>query len=594
MQFKPYTPVNFSEVEELCLNFAYEIEKNSEEIINILLNYESFEVVEDEKQRTLDLLKNIRENKTFFEMRIGQITAFLPRNQPLYALTCFVLIPSLMASSVHFRIPKSMRFFLQNLLDILKIKEFFPNVLVSKLERFAFLKERTAILYNERNEDSWPITEVVIFTGVPAHAEKLRLAFDKRTLFITNGSGHNPVVLADGADIDNAVEATLNLQLYNQGQDCANPNSILVLKKNYDEFLSKIKIGLKKVRTGNYRDRGCRVGPISDPEDLIRIQTILTKNIDWLDPSTPGVVHTKISIVEPTIICKPLEFGGNFEEVFAPIIFIQSYAEDNRLQQYFENTHYARNAMYVTLYGRSEYVDNLVHLLYDGKKIHDEVSILRNTHLHALGQERGTQPYGGYGYGASNLCINGHIICKPTLPQRDIFECVVMPMLNNVSLIKDRSNWQIIEKDLQKFSGQKHANEQEILNNLAGKKYIDTADIINNPHIRFIEIPEARLFTLLEEPNYQYIAQLTIKNVHDICKLSDALQNGNLVEVEDMRKKLYEIPKRDTATAEINKGYQLEFFQHVYRLLLNKDTGPRLANFLMEIDRGQALKLLEV
>ncbi len=359
-------PLNFSLLNERASSFARHIESHFEDIAEILLDYESFEVVQDETARTLDILKNLRENKEYFALRVGSVASFLPRNQPLYALTCFVIIPSLMASEVHFRIPHSMRHFLPRLLRVLKIDEFFPNITVARKERLKFLRERSALKIDPKTEESMPVTDAVIFTGTSHHAEKLRLVFDQRTLFIANGSGHNPIVITEDASIPEAVEATLALQLYNQGQDCAAPNAILVHRHSYKPFMRLLREELQKVRVGHYRDRSCRVGPISEPEDLKRIQNLLVDNREWLDPSTPGIIRTNEVIVEPTIICKPLKEGGNFTEVFSPVIIVQQYEDDADLSTYFEHSHYARNAMYVSVYGTSKYIESLIGNCIEG------------------------------------------------------------------------------------------------------------------------------------------------------------------------------------------------------------------------------------
>ena len=285
----------------------------------------------------------------------SSITTFLPRNQPLYAFACFVVVPSLMASEVHFRIPHSMKNFFPEILKLLKISRLFPNIIVSFSERLDFLKARSALLIDPQTEESKPITDVVIFTGIPAHAARLRLVFDRRTLFIVNGAGHNPVVISKDANLSKAVEAVLTLQLYNQGQDCAAPNAILVHKSVAIEFLRMLRENIRDIKVGHYTDKSCRVGPISDPNDLVRIQNFLINNREWIDPSTPGTIRTRDSIVEPTIIYKPIIKGGNFSEIFAPIIFVQEYANDKELKLYFENKDYAQNAMYITLYGTSAY-----------------------------------------------------------------------------------------------------------------------------------------------------------------------------------------------------------------------------------------------
>ena len=112
----PYSPIDFSEVDKRAKHLADIIESRLEILTNILLSYESYEVIQDEVDRTLDLLKNLKENKKYFCLRVGSVTSFLPRNQPLYSFSCFVLVPSLMASEVHFRIPHSTRYFFEETL----------------------------------------------------------------------------------------------------------------------------------------------------------------------------------------------------------------------------------------------------------------------------------------------------------------------------------------------------------------------------------------------------------------------------------------------------------------------------------------------
>ena len=88
--------------------------------------------------------------------------------------------------------------------------------------------------------------------------------------------------------------------------------------------------------------------------------------------------------------------------------------------------------MYVTVFGYSPYIENLIGRKFsNGNILHDEKTILRNTDLHADGVMRGTQPYGGYGRGATCISLNNQIISMPTCPQRDIYNFLVVPMLQN-------------------------------------------------------------------------------------------------------------------------------------------------------------------
>ncbi len=594
-----FEKLNFIKIDSLAKEFANYIEANTEQITNILLEYESFEVVQDEIARTLDLLKNLKENKDFFTLRIGEVAAFLPRNQPLYALTCFVIVPSLMATEVHFRIPQSMKHFFPRLIKAIRLEYFFTNIIISRKERLKFLKERSALRINPKTEESTPVTDVVIFTGTSSHAEKLRLVFDKRTLFIANGSGHNPVVISEDADIPKAVDAVLTLQLYNQGQDCAAPNSILVHSNAVGPFMRLLREELKKVHVGHYEDRHCRVGPISDPEDLLRIQQILVENRQWLDPSTPGIIRTSTAIVEPVIICKPLQDGGNYKEVFAPIIFIQQYSDDSDLSLYFEHSQYAINAMYVTYFGTSQYLENIVGKIFYGKVLHEKETVLHDNHLHAFGVERGTQPYGGYGYAASSLSINGKIIAKPTLPQRDIYEWVVKPILSSdkiQELTKLRSSMtEILNKDVRKLLGLKKIEEAEKKHYIQNSvSYIDALDIIASDRQRYIEFLPDKMFTLLSNPNIEHIASMEPKHVKHIRTLHKLLSKNMNINLDEFTHLLYSIPKKPDASDKENKSEQLAFFKNIYQLLIGKESGPRIAPFLMDANRQYVLDLLNI
>ncbi len=375
--YAPYSELDFESINKQTNDLVDHLESRYEELAHILLEYESYEVVVDEINRTFDLLRHLKENEEYFKLRIGSVAAFLPRNQPLYALSCFVLVPSLMASEVHFRIPQSMTHFFPKLLALLEVSKRFPNVKVSIKQRVDFLTERSALKVNPKTKETLPITEAVIFTGTPTHADQLRNVFDQGTLFITNGSGHNPIVVGKDADIDKAVEASLKLKLYNQGQDCASPNSILVHKDIFNEFMRILRDEIRTVRVGDYRDRKCRVGPISNPKDLVRIQDLLIENREWLDPTTPGIIRAYDAILEPTIITKPLRIGANFDEVFAPALFVQKYEDDADLSIYFEDARYALNAMYITLYGTSRYVSNFIGREIGGRILHEKRSFLQ-------------------------------------------------------------------------------------------------------------------------------------------------------------------------------------------------------------------------
>lgn len=597
--YRPYVAIDFNKVNQLAKYFADIIESRFEQLTNLLLKYESYEVVQDETNRTLDLLRNLKENKKFLSLRVGAVTTFLPRNQPLYTFTCFAIVPSLMASEVHLRIPHSMKLFFPDMLLLLDVDQLFPNIIISDKPRIEFLKERTALIVNPKTNESRPVTDIVIFTGITSHADQLRLVFDSRTLFIANGAGHNPVVVSKDADIQRATEAVVSLVLYNQGQDCSAPNAILVHKDVLNQFLVSLDAKLETVKVGPYSDHSSKVGPISEHEDLKRIGAVLVDNAEWLDKKRAGIIRTAEAVVEPTIICKPLKEGGNYTELFAPIFFIQQYNKDEDLVLYFENKNYALNAMNISLYGKSNYINNIIGKFIDGKVLHFEHTILHNTNPHAPGMERGTQQYGGYGYGTSSISIGGKIIPMPTLPQRDIYRWIAKPLLNKKrsAYLKSLKQFtKIRTKDVEKLLRlrSRELTQHDPVEGYDHTGYLDLKAIKNTNGARYVKIEESNHYPILNKPNVKCISSLDLEDLKMIRILKKLILRKSLVRFDEFRTLLYNIPKVQNGTYAENRRRQNHFFKNVYKLLLGRESGPQLAQFLMDVEIDQVQKLLSI
>ena len=550
INYYPLSPakVRNTVVEKVCFAFACQLETHRSEVISILTTYETHQVAYDELARSLDLLMNIDENRQYFTGNVRGIAALLPKNQPLYALCCFALIPSFQALQVSVRPPTVTRRLFERLAEVCELRRFFPNVELTFAGRQEFIRESTSLCQDDLGREV-PRTSVVIFTGSLTNGEKLRREFHPSTLFIGNGAGHNPVVISADANLQRAAEAVIEVQFYNQGQDCAAPAAILVHSSVQEEFLCRLRKLVSRLRCGPYRDRKATIGPITEQTDLSRIQEILLANSSWLDPATPGRITVATSQVEPTLIVKPLRAGGNYAEQFAPIAFIQEYGEDSELSLYFEDPRYAPNAMYVTLFGSSSYVDSLPNRRFRGNPLHDEATIIRDTHLHATGVERGVKPYGGYGRAASYLCRYGQMISKPTLPQRDIWE----HLLSNEGALSE------------------------------GRVPRQVADLGDTPS------RESR-YGLLSSPNTTYWHSLTEERRKRVIGFQLALSGQTSWESLTLTD-LNTDTTLGCSTA-LTKDERRELFKDLYMLLIGRPNGPSLTALMNEERRLHILKLL--
>ncbi len=298
----------------------------------------------------------------------------------------------------------------QKLHERLELARYFPNLSISYEDKEAFIARRV------------PITDAVIFTGTPENASKVQRYFSRRTLFILNGAGHNPLVVAEDANIPLAVESALRVVLYNQGQDCAGPNAILVHEAQHKEFRAQLLNQLRtlKSKVGPYDDRNNIVGPNTDPDHSLKVSLLFKENREYC--LYGGDINPVSGLIYPTVFEKPLPLGGNYKEFFAPVFYLQPYGTESVLSGYFKDPRYFPNAMYISLFGSSSYIDLLVDT-----PLHQPESILRDSDLHV--EEKGYLPYGGQGPSASCLYIDGKRICGATLPQRDIYLYLVKPQL---------------------------------------------------------------------------------------------------------------------------------------------------------------------
>lgn len=403
------TQIDFNDVCSKSKYFAKKIEDNTGKIVKSLNRFETYNVVIDEISRSVDLLKNIDKNKEYFKYKVKNVTSFLPLNQPLYSTICFGIVPSFMAESVWVRPPEAVHPHYKKLNDVLDFTYFFKNFRIS-------YENKESFVINRKKE-----AEVVIFTGGEVGAKKVYKTIRPK-LFIFNGSGHNPIVVTPNANIKKAVDSILRVCLQNQGQDCSAPNSILIHKSVLTLIENELFKRLSEIEKliGDYKIQKNVIGPNTEPDHVVKICKVLTDFKRYIIKG--GQIDTKESIIHPTVIRIPLSKRSMLTEFFAPIIMEQPYENDDDLKLYFENPQYRERAMYVTVFGSSNYIESLVD-----KRIHTKENILYNTDLHL--EEKGYLPYGGLGPLASCVYFDGVRTPGATLPQRDIYNYLIKPRL---------------------------------------------------------------------------------------------------------------------------------------------------------------------
>jgi len=370
------------------------LKKKQRILSSILTTYEVYWTAEDEINRSISALSNIDiEQQYLVNSSVQTITSFLPLNLPLYSLILFGVIPSLICEQIHLRPPVLMRNILENLIEVLR-GELPTNIHIHNISRNAFVNNFVKK------------SDVVIFTGKSDNALDVQKKMCYDSLFICNGSGANPFVIGPQANIQLAVEKSINARTYNSGQDCAGPDRFFVHKSIYKEYLDLLISQLKLIIVGG--DIHSMVGKLIDPLSFDVIKVMFSEYSDQI--VYKGFLDSNRQIISPTVIEFPINEKN--PELFAPIFLVTPYTHEADLDAYFESKEFQDYAMYISIFGE------ISPQYYE--KLSQKSVLLMNQNV--LDYEQGNKPFGGYGAQSSYVVVSGKKTSKPILISREIHE----------------------------------------------------------------------------------------------------------------------------------------------------------------------------
>src|SRR6185503_9205789 len=109
----------------------------------------------------------------------------------------------------------------------------------------------------------------VSFTGSDATGREIAQVAAKRLARVQlEMGGKNPTIVLRDADLENAVECTLNAAFYSTGQRCTATSRAIVEKAVLGEFLDRLVAKTKAMKIGDPRDPQTQMGPAIDAGQL--------------------------------------------------------------------------------------------------------------------------------------------------------------------------------------------------------------------------------------------------------------------------------------------------------------------------------------
>jgi len=114
-----------------------------------------------------------------------------------------------------------------------------------------------------------PRVEAITFTGsVPTGRQVLQQAATRQKKVQLELGGKNPLVVLDDADLEVALDCTIQGAFYSTGQRCTASSRIIVQRGIYDRFVSELAHRTQALRVGHALRPDTQIGPVSEASQL--------------------------------------------------------------------------------------------------------------------------------------------------------------------------------------------------------------------------------------------------------------------------------------------------------------------------------------
>ncbi|WP_163848190.1 aldehyde dehydrogenase family protein [Pseudooceanicola aestuarii] len=180
----------------------------------------------------------------------------------------------------------------------------------------------------------------VAFTGSTEVGRRIRRATAGQGKALTlELGGKSPYIVFEDADIDSAIEGLVDAIWFNQGQVCCAGSRLLVQEGIADQFHTRLKARMDKLRIGDPLDKSIDIGAIVDPVQLERIRGLVA--------GAGGEVHHAACDVPEGCFYPPTLITGlepadplMQEEIFGPVLVSTTFRTPAEAVQLANDTRY--------------------------------------------------------------------------------------------------------------------------------------------------------------------------------------------------------------------------------------------------------------
>jgi aldehyde dehydrogenase (NAD+) len=182
----------------------------------------------------------------------------------------------------------------------------------------------------------------IAFTGSTAVGRSIRetTAGTGKSLTLELG-GKSPYIVFDDADIDSAIEGLVDAIWFNQGQVCCAGSRLFVQEGIAEDFHTRLKARMDKLRVGDPLDKCIDVGAVVDPVQHAAITRLVDANTEGEVYRAATDMPAEGCFYPPTLItglspAAPLMQ----EEIFGPVLVSGTFRTPAEAVQLANNTRY--------------------------------------------------------------------------------------------------------------------------------------------------------------------------------------------------------------------------------------------------------------
>ncbi len=193
-----------------------------------------------------------------------------------------------------------------------------------------------------------PLVNKVAFTGSTDVGKLIHKAIagtNKKATLELGGKAAN--IIFEDAPIDQAVEGVINGIFFNQGHVCCAGSRLYVQESIYNEVVRKLKDRLETLILGNPLDKNTDIGAINSKAQLDVVNSYIEIGIK----EGADMHQSSCAMPKKGFYCRPTLFTNVAqsnriaqEEIFGPVLAIQSFRTDDEVIEKANNTPYGLSA----------------------------------------------------------------------------------------------------------------------------------------------------------------------------------------------------------------------------------------------------------